>query len=324
MTHPPFPVIVGVSRSGTTLLRLMLDAHPELAIPPETHWAAAFAPLAGQPLTPERAAELLTTSLRWPDFGMTADDLLPELRQVPHLDISEALRGFYRVYARRHGKRRSGDKTPNYGQVMAAVETLLPEARFVHIIRDGRDVVVSWRATAFASSREVAVLAASWRDRILTTRRQARSCRHYLEIRYETLIAAPRETLETVCRFIELPFDPAMLAYHRSAQQRLAELGDSYRSDGAILNPRASRLEQHRLTAEPPRADRIGRWRTELAPHEREAFMSAAGDLLTELGYDGDAPEPAAAQASTSRRPRPRRRSSLQGATVSDHGGGNA
>src|SRR2546430_13399132 len=78
--RPPAPFVVGVPRSGTTLLRLMLDAHPELAIPPETHFlpklikACRDAEQAGSD-PGERAVEIITHHRRWPDFGLAEADL---------------------------------------------------------------------------------------------------------------------------------------------------------------------------------------------------------------------------------------------------------
>src|SRR5947207_10054330 len=81
--RPPAPFVVGVPRSGTTLVRLMLDAHPDLAIPPETHFLPKLIRLVQEADEAEdaRAAalEFITTHRRWPDFGLEADDLRERL-----------------------------------------------------------------------------------------------------------------------------------------------------------------------------------------------------------------------------------------------------
>src|SRR5688572_3520620 len=122
MTNPVLmPIVIGVPRSGTTLLRLMLDAHPDLAIPAETGFAFLLAPMAGQTLSPEFAGDLITSAHTWADMGLSAEDLLHELHHESELDPTAVLRNFYRLYARRHGKCRYGDKTPIYGHHLCAI-----------------------------------------------------------------------------------------------------------------------------------------------------------------------------------------------------------
>src|SRR5881394_462023 len=148
---PPASFVVGVARSGTTLLRLMLDAHPDLAIPHETHFLPAVLALAGDADRDElfrRVTEFET----WPDLGLDAHDYRRAIEGVEPFDLATGVRVFYRLYAARFGKVRWGDKTPPYLGHLAAIERLLPEARFVHLIRDGRDVAVSLEPLWFAPS----------------------------------------------------------------------------------------------------------------------------------------------------------------------------
>src|SRR5689334_4978208 len=137
------PFIVGLSRSGTTLLRLMLDAHPELAIPPETHFIPEGAKACQEPGAP-RAASLkgFPSTSTWSDFHLAADMLEARIASIEPFDLSDALRAFYGLYAERFGKRRWGDKT-NHLWNLKLIQSLLPEARFIHIVRDGRDVALS-------------------------------------------------------------------------------------------------------------------------------------------------------------------------------------
>src|SRR4051812_37997117 len=108
------PIIVGVPRSGTTLLRMMIDAHPGIAIPPET----GFLPLLAQ-LNPDRDAreaawKIITGFHTWPDFKLDASQFAAALNALPHVTPSDAARAFYRSYAARFGKTEWGDKTPAY------------------------------------------------------------------------------------------------------------------------------------------------------------------------------------------------------------------
>ena len=161
-------------------------------------------------------------------------------------------------YAVARGKSRWGDKTPVYGQFVPELLGVLPEAHFVHIIRDGRDVALSLRATWFSPAEDVAGLARHWADQIRTTRQQAAGRDCYTEVRYEDLLAEPADTLRRICAAIDLDYDPAMLAYHREAADRLSEMQDRVLPDGVGVISRQRRLRQ------PPPAPR--RRRTRPAP----------------------------------------------------------
>src|SRR5919108_2531245 len=140
----PAPFIVGATRSGTTLLRLMLDAHPEMAIPSETHFIPDLIKAYRlESTSPERLAEVVTSHRRWGDFHLDAAELLERFRAIDPLTPGDAIRAFFELYAEREGKARWGDKTPGYVREMHRIESVLPEARFVHLIRDGRDVALS-------------------------------------------------------------------------------------------------------------------------------------------------------------------------------------
>lgn len=276
-------MIVGVGRSGTTLLRLMLDAHPELAIPAET---AFLPPLLGRvPITRQEFFHAVTGFPTWPDLAMSEADLDAELRRCEPFSLAEGTRSFYRLYAAARGKARWGDKTPSYGQHVPAIAELLPEARFVHIVRDGRDVALSLRATWFAPGQDMTTLATHWREQVRATRRDGAASGRVLEVRYEDLVAFPEAVLRGVCDHVELHFDQAMLSYHRSARERLQEVQDRLLDDGVTLISQERRLHNHRFTSLPPQPERVGRWRRELDSREVDAFASVAGDLLEELGY---------------------------------------
>ena len=284
----PAPFVVGVTRSGTTLLRLMLDAHPQLAVPPETHFLPdVIAACKSGPVTADRCTQAITSHRRWPDFQLDARQLRERLGATPELDAAGCLRGFYELYAERAGKPRWGDKTPGYLRRMRTIAKVLPEARFVHLIRDGRDVAVSITALHFGADT-VRQAAERWVKRINEGREKGARVAHYLEVRYEDLVLEPEPTLRQICDYVELPWDPRVLDYPDSAGDRLAEITrDLPRSDqrGEDVIPAAQRVGIHALAQRPPQAHRVGRWRSELSPEDQEVFAQVAGPLLEELGY---------------------------------------
>jgi hypothetical protein len=282
---PPAPFVIGVGRSGTTLLRLMLDAHPELAIPPETRFVPRLIVAARPPdATAAEVVATLTAERNWADFGLEPDVVLERLRAAPKVTPRAAVRSFFEAYAARFGKERWGDKTPVYGRRMPLIARAVPEARFVHVVRDPRDVAVSWRH--FRELRGDDPLTAehwaqAWAQTIIETRVKASRVAHYLEVRYEDLVSEPEATLRSVCEFIELPFSERMLAYHLSADERLSELESGLPAGGEQpARSAADRIAPHALTKEPPRADRVGTWREALSDEEVATVEAITGDLL--------------------------------------------
>ncbi|MGH2986601.1 MAG: sulfotransferase family protein [Solirubrobacterales bacterium] len=282
----PAPFICGVTRSGTTLVRLMLDSHPELAIPGETHWVPKLIKAQErQKRTAEDLADLIVDHKRWGDFHLDANELRQRFAALDPVTAADAIRAFYLLYAEREGKTRFGDKTPGYVQEMRRIQRVLPEARFVHIIRDGRDVSLShlrmnWGPETYAQSARL------WRNRVRKARKMAPSIAHYMEIRFEDLVADTEGVLRRVCDFIELDFDPVMLDYHERAEGRLAEKARELPRRNRPPQPAAARLESHRLAKEPPRQDRVGMWRERMTPEEVAEYEAVAGDMLLETGYE--------------------------------------
>jgi hypothetical protein len=287
-SHSPAPFIVGVTRSGTTLLRMMLDAHPQLTIPPETYFVPdLIKAVKSSGATPETALAAITQNRRWGDFHLDDDELLGRLRGIEPLTPAEAIRSVYELYASKQGKPRWGDKTPLYIGRMLMIQRNLPEARFVHLIRDGRAAAMSRSKRVLTEMPPMEKMAGRWRKQILRARKQAPKLDHYLELRYEDLVTDTEGTLRKICEFIELPFDDEMLRYHERAEDRLSEMSrDLPERPGKVRRPADHRMEAHALTQKPPDPSRLGRWREEMSPEDQATFESVAGDLLAELGYE--------------------------------------
>lgn len=278
------PIIVGAPRSGTTLLRFMLDAHPELAIPPETGFVPSSVGL-GRSEFFDHLTRFPPDAPNWSDFGLDALQFRAALDQVTPFTCSQGLRTFYRLYADKHNKPRYGDKTPRYCEHIPTIENLLPEAHFIHIIRDGRDVALSLRPLWFAPGRDLATLALHWRTLVEQGRACGAQAKHYLEIRYEDLVRAPEATLSRVCAFLQLDFRPEMLRYWEHTSERLVEHGPRLSSKGVVLVSREQRLRQQELTTQPPQPARIFAWRQHLSAAENAEFLFHAGDTLANLHY---------------------------------------
>jgi hypothetical protein len=121
---------------------------------------------------------------------------------------------------------------------------------------------------------------------VLAARRAGLGRRDYLEVRYEDLIFKTTETLERVCAFIGLSFEPAMLSYYTRTPERLREHKGRSRADGTPLLTREERFRQQELTTAPPDPKRVLAWKRAMSAEEQRRFRHVAGDLLKELGYE--------------------------------------
>lgn len=271
-----FPFVVARGRSGTTLVRAMLDAHPDMAIPNESHFVAQFARHRDHYERDERfdlggfTTDLLEhwAFLRW---GLPPDEVRAAYESAPPSDVPTAIRDLYATYARHHGKTRYADKTPSYVMSMDLLARTFPEARFVHVIRDGRDVALSYLSGRF-EIRTLGQAALYW-DRFVRAGRAAGARlgpERYREVRYEDLVAEPERVLADLCAFVGLPFDEHMLRYHERADR---------------LVPTLSHQESHRNLYKPPTRG-LRDWRRDLSPRDVAVFEALAGDLLDELGYE--------------------------------------
>ena len=267
-------VVLGVSRSGTTLLKAMLDAHSQLAIPSESYFLPQLWDRHGA--RPERDAfvEDLTRLERLREWGVDPEAVRARLPERP--TFAEAVQSIYRLYAESRGKPRFGDKTPLYMQHLGVLDRAFPGARYVHIVRDGRDAALSLVAMRrkprfnLARPRGIGDFAVAWRREVRAAQRFGRT-HPYFELRYEDLVAEPESRLREVCTFLELEYEPGMLDYHR-------------REDPLLY-------ADHPRLAEPPVRDARS-WRKEMRPADADLFEAIAGDLLAELGYECAQPRP--------------------------------
>lgn len=283
----PAPFIVGTGRCGTTMLRLMLDAHPDLAIPPETHFIPQALEAHKESSDPHLSfLHAVMAAPFWRDNHLTAQSLRRRVSQIEPFDLGGALRAFYELYSESQGKKRWGDKTPPYLLHMSEIQQVLPEARFVHLIRDGRDMALSFRGMWFGP-RSLEEAATRWVSWIEEARRQSSGLSGYLEVRFEDLVNDTETGLRQICELIALPYDESMLDYHRSSERRLNEMIQPHpaRDGDRVISPE-ERKAIHSLTSSPPQPSRAGRWRREMTRDEQTRFEQIAGALLRELNYE--------------------------------------
>jgi len=277
----PAPIfIVGANRSGTTLLRLLLNAHSAVAIPDEINYFYGFDWTVSY--HDWRAPSLSTTAYR----GFVDRFLAANAPNVPGLDCSplrdEILNGppdlrrpymlLLEQWAALHGKPRWGEKTPGNIYHADLLIDMFPDALFVHVVRDPRGGVASMNRVSFFP--DDAVLNALNRHKVMTHGRaflrRSVPVQQRTEVRYEDLVSDPRGTLRQLCGFLDLSYEEEMLRFHFDAKHFMTEEAAS--SFNAAATTPISR-------------DRAERWRTALSSDEIAAVEALCANEMAEFGY---------------------------------------
>jgi hypothetical protein len=269
-------IIVGCARSGTTLLQAMVHSHPRLAMPPENRFVmpvyrdrASFGDLR-RPENRDAVAQFITKTrgTKFRDLGVKAAAVRRRVHEVPPT-IGSMLAAVLELHAQRFDKQRWGDKRPNYIQDLDVVLELFPDAQIIHIIRDGRDCAASlkrmpWWTFGYPAS------VYKWKHAIETGLRARKELRadQYHEVRYEDLVAEPREHLQALCAFLDEEFDEAMLEHHRESDVKVPQYKD-----------------WHEKVHKPVTDSAVQRWQRDLDAEEIRLFEHVAGRQLEAVGY---------------------------------------
>jgi hypothetical protein len=284
MTNP-FVFLFGCPRSGTSLLNRMVAAHPQIAMAKRMpKLVQKFEDRDGLTADGMVAPEFIHALLERGRFGRTRltpnmrqdlDSLLNSRRGVSYPDLISRI--FDRV-AEDRGKPLAGTKTNKLVPSIRTAHQLWPDAKFVHIIRDGRDLCLSaiqWRraptlAEHYATWNQDAVSTAAlwweWNVRMVCEAGSSLASGSYYEIRYESFVAHPADECAALCDFLGVPFDEAMLRFNEGKERTEPGLSAKH----AWLPPTPGLRD----------------WRTQMRAEDIERFEAVAGDLLSELGYD--------------------------------------
>ncbi len=289
----PYVFIVGCPRSGTTLLQRMADAHPLMTVTHESKWfdkrwvVEWFDKRRG--LTPDGfvTPELISRMVDHPRFSrlkVTRDELRALLEASQPVSYADYLSRIFDLYGQRVGKALVGNKTPVFVRRLHTLHQLWPETRFVHLIRDGRDVCLSAKPWSkgpivkdkFVTSKDDPIATvALWWELCVRLGQQAGNLlgpRLYYELRYESLISHPAEECARLCTFLDLQYDDSMLRFHEGRTT----------TDPALDAKRAWW----------PLTPGLRDWESQMPADDVEQFEATAGELLDELGYPRGAPRP--------------------------------
>ncbi len=267
-----FPVfIVGAQRSGTTLLRMLLNAHSKIAIPEEARF---LMPMLEQRhldagFHGEDYSKLVSFLRASEEFGLWNYDSGPffaDLEARSGIGLVEMMDGLYGSFAQGEGKRYWGDKSLFFRRI-DILARMFPQGSFIHIVRDGRDVFDSWRK--MDASKDCAPAAAlDWRLKLnLIERAFARlPADRTLTIRFEDLLVNAEQVARTACGFLGVDYEEGMLEFHQKSRRYV---GDHH----------------SQLIFKPIESGNQSKWRNNLSHAEKVAFDLVAGPQLDRYGY---------------------------------------
>lgn len=276
----PCVFVVGCPRSGTTLAQRMLDAHADLVVANDTHFItrAAKRELRRQadPALDAVLVERVVSYHRFHRMGLQRDDVMAAASGARTYSVFVSR--LYDIRAERAGKTLSGEKTPDYCRKMPVLHRLFPFARFIHVVRDGRDTALStlrWAAKGKGPGRwrlwqedPVGSCALWWRWQVGTARRDGAALGEsaYREVRYEALVADPESELRGICAFLGITYDARMPRFHEGKSR----VGKGRSAKSAWLGPTTG----------------LRNWRDEMGDEDAAVFDAIAGELLDKTGYE--------------------------------------
>ena len=281
--YRPF-FIIGHPRSGTTLLRAIMSRHRSTFVPPENgglpRMIRVFGGLRRSPweVVVDRVLEEFERGYEYESWGLDPEDI--RQRAMGLSEESRTLAGLIALFYLRYGalyapgKTVWGDKTtPGSFRYLGKLSLVFPDARYVHILRDGRDCVASAMNAGFFG-RDVELAARAWRDNVRMCRRLRRDLGaggEYFEVRYEQLVSDVAGQVRAICEFLQLEPDTQMLEHQGNVEQRL---------------PDVETLSQHANVTRPVFQDSVGRWRLALSREQVRLASRIMGSELAHYGYE--------------------------------------
>ncbi len=277
LSQSPF-FIIGSGRCGSTLLRRMLQANPDVHIPPESYVLGEVGRLfmRNRQMDWHHLVNLVLSTFEYQrefdKFEMDMRGLVHQLWDLPEQERSLAvmLDSLYRFHGQQTGQNFTiwGDKTPENTFELDILIRIFPQAKFVHLLRDGVDVAASFVSRGLID--DMLTAAKHWQTSVLLSRdfmqQYPKQC---IEVRYEDLVAAPEQNLQGLCDFLNIPFQPAMI----ESLQHVQDMGD--------LNAYA----HYEKVLEPVSTSNIGLGRSSLSEQDKQIIQEHIGATLSQMGY---------------------------------------
>lgn len=285
-TSNPFLFACGVPRSGTTLLQRMLDSHPDLTVANDTHFIPRALELTSKNLIVQAtnsieislSDEIVDNVFNYHRFyrtGLSESDF--NAIRGKAATYRELVSGVFDCIAKKENKSLAGEKTPDYVRRVRLLNRLFPDAKLIHLIRDGRNVALSlldWATPKKGPGRielwnesPIAVCAMWWKWLVDQGLEQAKGLNEsvYCEVKYEDLTASPESSVRELCDFLQLLFDESMLRFNKGRTSSNPDLS----AKSAWLGPKTGLRD----------------WRSDMDAADVVLFEALAGDTLQRCGY---------------------------------------
>ncbi len=247
--------VVGCPRSGTTLLRVMLSAHPRIAIPPETRFLMPayerrheFGDLQLS-TNRERLARWIIDQpgSRFDQLQLDPEDVVRQIVEGPPT-LGSALGTVFQAYAAKFGKQRWGDKRPRYWSFINELDQLFPDAQFIHLVRDPRACAASLQRPPLELDRSGAIR--TWIDAVALCRRAGRRLgpSRFHEIHYEAMVVDPEHEMRGLCAFLGEDYAASMIEPESVVSEAVPRRYPHYELISAGVNTGSLELWRERLT----------------------------------------------------------------------------
>ena len=292
--------LVGYPMSGISLLAAMLQSHTDLAVTPDHYILHAIADRAST-MTPASLRTAILSDVAIADTGLTAAKINAVTAAIIPWSTAAATSAIYGSLAATARRPHCIARSSTHIRCLLKVAALLPATPTIHLVRDGRDVAASNHQLVQADP-------ANWTDLKPWTRpdyladwaaETAHVSRfgpthlapHYIEVRYEDLVANPAAQLQRICAHLVIAYQPAMLSFAAAAQAQLNTLGPIAVGPTIYATAVQRRAYSPLLTAALT-TSRVGRWKAEWTSGEVSAITTEARDALARFGYDVSSIQP--------------------------------
>ncbi len=268
----PAFVIVGVGRSGTTLLQAMLNAHPQMGVPPEIHYIRRY--LFGQTLVRKKSPAQQMAHLMADRYITRLAIPKEQWRQWAALPLTGDWRTHWLTLMiaylqKQSGKRLIGLKEPRAIEWLVSFHRLFPQTRILHIVRDPRDVLLSKLRAGWSRHHSVYRHIAVHAYQLAMGQWAAQQQVPVLTVPYEALVTSPEQQLTRICQFLGVDYAPEMLSYYTSAEQLI----------------HSDEVEWKQNVTRPLLPENIGKWQTQLSQSNVYLVQRVLKPYFAEFGW---------------------------------------
>ncbi len=272
--------IVGCERSGTTMLRLILHSHANIAIPPQTKFIKKvykrrlffgnLSKLNNRSKILKWFTENHNNKTKIIDLDLDPSDIQNEIIKSGN-SLGSILSTIFKLYSKQNNKIRWGDKHPYYIKYLDQLFKLFPDAQVIHIVRDGRDAVASLKSMPWWKNDSIYSML-NWQEAIISGRKAKfkYGSDQFIEIRYEDIIDDPEKNIEILCNFLDEEFSPKMLEFYKIADTVVPDY----------------KMEWHSDTKLNINSKKIGRWETDLELWESDLMNNKMEKELSLHNYE--------------------------------------